>query len=71
MLAVPSSFVNSYLDFINKSLSIRFRKRMTNYFHDQYLQDMIYYQLSNLDSRVPNPDQRLTADIDKWANSLS
>ncbi len=32
---------------------------------------MIFYQLSNLDSRVSNPDQRLTADIDKWATSLS
>ena len=32
---------------------------------------MIYYQLGNLDSRVTNPDQRLTSDIEKWANSLS
>lgn len=32
---------------------------------------MIFYQLGNLDSRINNPDQRLTADIEKWANSLS
>jgi ATP-binding cassette subfamily D (ALD) protein 3 len=32
---------------------------------------MIFYQLGNLDSRVVNPDQRLTSDIEKWANSLS
>ena len=32
---------------------------------------MIFYQLGNLDSRISNPDQRLTADIEKWANSLS
>lgn len=32
---------------------------------------MIFYQLTNLDSRVSNPDQRMTADIDKWAGSLS
>jgi ATP-binding cassette subfamily D (ALD) protein 3 len=32
---------------------------------------MVFYQVSNLDSRVANPDQRLTSDIDKWANSLS
>jgi len=32
---------------------------------------MIFYQLGNLDSRVTNPDQRLTADIEKWAGSLS
>jgi ATP-binding cassette subfamily D (ALD) protein 3 len=32
---------------------------------------MIFYQLSNLDSRVSNPDQRLTSDIEKWASSFS
>ena len=32
---------------------------------------MIFYQLGNLDSRVTNPDQRLTTDIEKWSNSLS
>ena len=32
---------------------------------------MIFYQVGNLDSRISNPDQRLTTDIDKWANSLS
>eukprot|EP00330_Aristerostoma_sp_ATCC50986_P012335 CAMPEP_0114590036 /NCGR_PEP_ID=MMETSP0125-20121206/12353_1 /TAXON_ID=485358 ORGANISM="Aristerostoma sp., Strain ATCC 50986" /NCGR_SAMPLE_ID=MMETSP0125 /ASSEMBLY_ACC=CAM_ASM_000245 /LENGTH=500 /DNA_ID=CAMNT_0001787259 /DNA_START=543 /DNA_END=2045 /DNA_ORIENTATION=+ len=32
---------------------------------------MIYYKLTNIDARVPNPDQRMTQDIEKWANSLS
>lgn len=32
---------------------------------------MIFYQLGNLDSRVTNPDQRLTSDIEKWSISLS
>jgi ATP-binding cassette subfamily D (ALD) protein 3 len=32
---------------------------------------MVFYQLGNLDSRITNPDQRLTSDIEKWANSLS
>ncbi|CAD8195470.1 unnamed protein product [Paramecium octaurelia] len=71
VVAIPASFVNSFLDYLNKSLAIRFRKRLTQHFHDIYLNDMIFYQLSNLDSRVANPDQRLTADIEKWANSLS
>lgn len=71
MLAIPASFVNSFLDFLNKRLSLNFKKRLTNYFHEIYLKDRIFYQLGNLDSRVNNPDQRLTADIEKWANSLS
>lgn len=32
---------------------------------------MVFYQLCNLDSRVTNPDQRLTSDIEKWAGSMS
>jgi len=52
MIAVPASFVNSYLEFLNKRLSIHFRKRLTNHLHEQYIKDMIFYQVSNLDSRV-------------------
>jgi ATP-binding cassette subfamily D (ALD) protein 3 len=71
LIAVPASFVNSFLDFLNRRLAINFKKRLTNYFHDCYLKDMTFYQLGNLDSRITNPDQRLTADIEKWASSLS
>ena len=71
LIAFPASFVNSFLEFLNRRLAINFRKRLTNHFHNTYLKEMIFYQLGNLDSRVNNPDQRLTADIEKWANSLS
>lgn len=71
MIAFPASFVNSFLEFLNKRLALNFRKRLTEYFHQRYLKGMIFYQLGNLDSRVTNPDQRLTSDIEKWANSLS
>jgi ATP-binding cassette, subfamily D (ALD), member 3 len=32
---------------------------------------MFYYKICNLDSRIGNPDQRLTQDLDKWAQSLA
>jgi len=32
---------------------------------------MHYYKICNLDSRIANPDQRLTSDTDKWATSLA
>ena len=63
MFALPASFVNSFLEFLNRRLALNFKKRMTTYFHQTYLSDMIFYQLGNLDSRISNPDQRLTADI--------
>jgi ATP-binding cassette subfamily D (ALD) protein 3 len=71
LIAVPASFVNSFLDFLNKRLAINFKRRLTDYFHRSYLKDMVFYQLCNLDSRVSNPDQRLTSDVDKWASSMS
>lgn len=71
LCAVPASFINSYLDYLNKTLAINFRKNITHYFHNKYLDGMTYYQLTNIDARIPNPDQRLTQDIDKWAHSLS
>eukprot|EP00744_Colponema_vietnamica_P005328 GILI01007811.1.p1 GENE.GILI01007811.1~~GILI01007811.1.p1 ORF type:complete len:670 (-),score=211.37 GILI01007811.1:129-2138(-) len=71
LFSMPASYVNSYLDYLQKVLAIRFRRRLTDYFHESYLKDMCFYQLSNLDSRISNPDQRLTQDIDKWAQSLA
>lgn len=38
---------------------------------DRYLKDLVYYQLTNLDQRIANPDQRLTSDIHKWSVQLS
>lgn len=71
MLALPASFINSYLEYINKIIALKFRKNMTKHFHNIYIKDMIYYQLTNIDSRISNPDQRLTNDIEKWSQSLS
>ncbi|KRX10502.1 P-loop containing nucleoside triphosphate hydrolase [Pseudocohnilembus persalinus] len=71
MMAIPASFVNSELDYLNRRLACTFRSRLTKYFSDLYLKEMVFYQITNLDQRVGNPDQRLTDDIEKWANSLS
>ncbi|KAL4437929.1 hypothetical protein ABPG74_001100 [Tetrahymena malaccensis] len=71
MIAIPASFVNSYLDFLNKRLAVFFRTQLTQHLCGLYLNGMIGYQLTSLDCRVANPDQRLTNDIEKWANSLS
>ena len=69
--SIPASIVNSSLEYFNKKLAILYRTRLVNHFNKAYLNKMIYYQVSNLDSRISNPDQRLTQDIEKWAISLS
>jgi ATP-binding cassette subfamily D (ALD) protein 3 len=69
--ALPSSAINSYLDYIGKKLALCFRESLTLHFHNKYLDNMNYYKITNLDSRISNPDQRLTTDIEKWSSSLS
>jgi len=71
LFSIPSSAVNSGMDYFTKLLSVAFRERITHYFHDQYLQKMFYYKICNLDSRIQNPDQRLTQDAEKWSQSLA
>jgi ATP-binding cassette subfamily D (ALD) protein 3 len=71
MFAVPASTINSGLDYYQKQLALRFRSRLTKHFHTEYLKNMSFYKICNLDSRISNPDQRLTSDTEKWATSLA
>ena len=66
IFAIPASTINSALDYFNKTLGLMFRRRLTTHFHKSYLHNMHYYKICNLDSRIANPDQRLTADTEKW-----
>lgn len=38
LFSIPSSAVNSGMDYFTKLLSVAFRERITDYFHDSYLQ---------------------------------
>lgn len=67
----PASAVNSGLDYFQQLLACSYRERITEYFHDNYLQKMYYYKICNLDSRISNPDQRLTDDAEKWSTALA
>ena len=63
--------INSGIDYIQKKLALLFRQRLTHYFHREYLRNMHYYKICNLDNRIANPDQRLTQDAEKWSSCLS
>jgi ATP-binding cassette subfamily D (ALD) long-chain fatty acid import protein len=60
LFAIPSSTVNSAMEYFSKLLAMAFRHRLSTYFHNRYLSKMYYYKICNLDSRIQNPDQRLT-----------
>nr|AZL94684.1 ATP-binding cassette sub-family D [Nephromyces sp. MMRI]AZL94685.1 ATP-binding cassette sub-family D [Nephromyces sp. MMRI] len=69
--SIPSSFVNAWIGFCNKSLALLLRQQLSKYFIRQYLMEMTFYQMASIDSRILHPDQRLTSDLDKWAQSLA
>ena len=69
--SLPSAIVNSSLEYFNRILGLYFRENVTKNFHETYLNGMCFYQITNLDNRISNPDQIFTNDIEKWAYSLS
>lgn len=69
--SVPSAIINSSMDYLNKILGLYFRQNITKYFHQKYLSGMCFYQITNLDNRISNPDQIFTNDIEKWSYALA
>jgi len=70
-IAIPASFVNSWLAFYTNRLALQFRTRLVHHFHDIYCSEMMYYKVSNIDSRISNADQALTETLTLWGRSLS
>ncbi|GJJ77854.1 ATP-binding cassette, subfamily D (ALD), member 3 [Entomortierella parvispora] len=71
MMMWPMSIVNNSLKFTISALALSFRERLTKFAHDQYLDGITFYKISNIDNRIQNADQLLTQDIDKFAENLS
>ncbi|KAG0173816.1 ATP-binding cassette sub- D member 3 [Apophysomyces sp. BC1034] len=67
----PMSIVNNCLKLTISALGLSFRERLTKHAHNQYLDGITFYKISNLDNRLQNADQLLTQDIDKFAENLS
>lgn len=67
----PMSIVNNSIKLLISTLAISFRSRLTNYAHEQYLKDITFYKVANLDNRIRNVDQLITQDIVKFSESLS
>ena len=49
IIAIPASVLNSYLEYLRKSIAYRIRSNMTLHFHNTYMQSMRFYQVCNID----------------------
>jgi ABC-type uncharacterized transport system fused permease/ATPase subunit len=70
-IAVPATYINSMIKYLESKLSIAFRTRMVEYSYEQYMKNETYYRVGNLDSRIANADQCITEDVAKFCNFLS
>lgn len=74
IVAIPATFTNSILQYLQGNLALRYRTRLTDHILKQYLPDSdnpVYYSIHNLDDRIKNADQLITADVAKFATSLA
>ncbi|KAI8336782.1 ABC transporter transmembrane region 2-domain-containing protein [Chlamydoabsidia padenii] len=71
-IALPATYTNSMIRYLQSKLSIGFRTRLTRYVHDLYLdKEKTFYKAVNLDTRIPGTDQFITTDVAKFCDTLS
>ncbi|KAI8364298.1 ABC transporter transmembrane region 2-domain-containing protein [Choanephora cucurbitarum] len=72
-IAIPATYTNSMIRYLQSKLSIGFRTRLTRYIHDLYLDHQkTFYKAINLDSRIQGgADQFITTDIAKFCDTLA
>ncbi|CAM4909282.1 unnamed protein product [Rotaria socialis] len=70
-VAIPASFINSFIKFAESKLALAFRSKLTRYAYDSYFRNQTYYRISNMDTRLLTPDQNLTDDIETFTTTLT
>lgn len=72
LLAIPASYTNAMIKFMQAKISIAFRTRLVRYIHDIYLDAKLgYYKVSNIDGGIEGADQYITADVTRFCDAAA
>lgn len=72
LIAIPASYTNSMIKFLQAKISIDFRTRLVRYIHDIYLDENLgFYKINNIDGGVQGVDQYITADLTKFCDAAA
>ena len=57
-------------NYIRKKLTLYWRRWLTNHFLGKYFRNRAFYELSQSQREIDNPDQRIAEDINKFADGF-
>ena len=71
MVALPATFINSLIRFLESKLALAFRTRLVNHAYKLYFSDEVYFKVGNLDNRLVNADHSMTEDLKNFSEAIA